>query len=133
MVRNLVRLLTVLVAFTLFAGMSFAQGGSDAGTKQGTDTTKSSSKKGTKTPKSKQVDINSATKEQLTAVSGIDDATADKIIAGRPYKTKKDLVTTNILTQDQYDKVKDQLVAHGGKGTKKGSDAMKKDDSMKKK
>ncbi|MGH9570187.1 MAG: helix-hairpin-helix domain-containing protein, partial [Candidatus Angelobacter sp.] len=84
---------------------------------------KKSSKKASTTPKSKQVDINSATKEQLTA-TGLDDATAQKIIDGRPYKTKKDLVTKNILSQDQYDKVKGALVAHGGRA-KKGASAKK--------
>ncbi len=135
MIRNIVRIVTLVCAVTLFAGLGFAQG---AGTTSGqADTTKKSSKKAkSSTPKSKQVDINSATKEQLTAVSGIDDATAQKIIDGRPFKTKRDLVTKNILTQDQYDKVKDQLVAHGGmkKGAKKGAakgDDMKKDDMKK--
>jgi DNA uptake protein ComE-like DNA-binding protein len=69
--------------------------------------------------------VNSATKEELTAVPGIGDATAQKIIDGRPYKTKKDLVTKNILTQDEYDKVKGQLVAHGGKKSAKKAAATK--------
>jgi DNA uptake protein ComE-like DNA-binding protein len=116
MIRNIVRIITVLCALGVLSGITFAQAG---GTDQ--STTSSSTKKSTKTKKSssKKVDVNSATKEDLTA-TGIDDATAQKIIDGRPYKTKRDLVTKNILTQDQYDKVKDQLVAHGGK-TKKGA------------
>lgn len=129
MIRNFVRIVTVLCAFTLFAGAAFAQGASTSSGQA--DTSKKSSSKSTKssTPKSKQVDINSATKEQLTAVSGIGDATAQKIIDGRPYTTKKDLVSKNILTQDEYAKVKDQLVAHGGKTKKssaKSSDTTKK-------
>jgi len=127
MIRNFVRIVTVLCALTLFAGAAFAQGASASSGQA--DTSKSSSKSTkSSTPKSKQVDINSATKEQLTAVSGIDDATAQKIIDGRPFATKKDLVTKNILTQDQYAKVKDQLVAHGGKkkSSAKSSDTTKK-------
>lgn len=122
MIRNSVRVLTAVLALCLFAGVSFAQ----AGTDQSSDTkgTSASSKKGKKSSStsdssskksSKKVDINSASKEDLAALPVIGDATAQKIIDGRPYKTKKDLVTKNILTQDQYDKIKDQLVAHGGK------------------
>jgi DNA uptake protein ComE-like DNA-binding protein len=121
MTRNVIRILTVICALMLFAGVSFAQGTAD---KTADKTATKSTKKGATTPKSKQVDINSASKDQLTAVSGIDDATAQKIIDGRPYKTKRDLVSKNIMTQAAYDKVKDQLVAHGGKASpKKGASA----------
>ena len=121
MIRNFVRLVTIACALAVFASLGFAQA---ASTSQSTSTSmKKSSKKVSTTPKSKQVDINSATKEQLTA-TGLDDATAQKIIDGRPYKTKKDLVTKNILSQDQYDKVKGALVAHGGRA-KKGASAKK--------
>jgi competence protein ComEA len=128
MIRNSVRILTVLCALCLFAGVTFAQ--TDQSEKKGTS---DSSKKGKKSDtssdssskksSSKKIDINSASKEDLAALPVIGDATAQKIIDGRPYKSKHDLVTKNILSQDQYDKVKDQLVAHGGKsgGTKKSS------------
>lgn len=119
MIRKMFRVVTVLCSLSLLTGVAFAQGASP------TPAQKSTPKK-TTTPKSKQVDINSATKEQLTAVSGIDDATAQKIIDGRPYKTKRDLVTKKILTQEQYDKVKDQLVAHGGKAKATPSPSPKK-------
>jgi competence protein ComEA len=110
MIRKFVQSLTVLCALSLFAGMAFAQAASPSPAPA-----KKSSSNASTTPKSKQVDVNSATKEQLTVISGIGDVTAQKIIDGRPYKTKKDLVTKGIMTQGQYDKVKDQLVAHGGK------------------
>lgn len=139
MIRNIVRIVTLVCAVTLFAGAAFAQGAGATSGQSDTSTKKSSKKAKSSTPKSQKVDINSATKEELAALPVIGDATAQKIIDGRPYKTKHDLVTKNILTQDEYDKVKDQLVAHGGmkKGTKKGaakSDDMKdmKKDDMKK-
>ena len=122
MIRNIVRIAAVFCALALFAGISYAQ---TVSASQSTSTSTKKSSKKAKTPKSQQVDVNSASKDQLTAVSGIDDATAQKIIDGRPYKTKKDLVSKNILTQDQYDKVKDQLVAHGGKKSKKSAAAAK--------
>lgn len=135
MIRNIVRIVTLVCAVTLFAGAAFAQGAGATSGQADTSTKKSSKKAKSSTPKSQQVDINSATKEELAALPVIGDATAQKIIDGRPYRTKHDLVTKKILTQDQYDKVKDQLVAHGGtkKGAKKGAktDDMKKDDMKK--
>lgn len=61
--------------------------------------------------KAEVVDLNSATKEQLMTLAGIGDKISDKIIAGRPYKGKDDLVAKKILTQAAYDKIKAQIIA----------------------
>jgi DNA uptake protein ComE-like DNA-binding protein len=66
---------------------------------------------------SSKLDINSATADQLKALPGIDAATAQKIIAGRPYHGKNDLVSKNIISKTEYDTIKDQIIAHRAPGT----------------
>ena len=58
-----------------------------------------------------KIDINTATADQLKAIPGIGDAYSKRIIDGRPYTAKNQLVSRGILPQGVYDKVKDQIVA----------------------
>jgi DNA uptake protein ComE-like DNA-binding protein len=57
------------------------------------------------------LDINTATREQLTSLPGVTDAEADGVIAGRPYDDPDQLVTRRILPKSKYDKISDRLKA----------------------
>lgn len=70
-----------------------------------------SGKSATKAPASKLIDINSATVEQLKTLPGINDGLAKKIVEGRPYRVKTDLVRKNTIPQAAYNKIAGLVIA----------------------
>jgi len=64
------------------------------------------------------IDLNSASKDELMTLPGVTEDVAEKIIAGRPYKSKAELSKKQILTKAEYSKVRAHVVArHETKST----------------
>jgi len=61
--------------------------------------------------KSKLIDINRASAEELMALKGIGEARAKAIIKNRPYARKDELVHQKIVPQSVYEDIKDEIVA----------------------
>src|SRR2546423_6615009 len=66
---------------------------------------------------SQKVDVNSASKEELDALPGIGGVYAQKIIDGRPYRSKNELVQKGVVPASTYDKIKGQITARQGNNT----------------
>ncbi len=67
--------------------------------------------------KGDKLDLNTASEADLDKLPGVGPAIAGKIIAGRPYSAKNQLMTKGILSQKQYDGLKDQVIAHRSSAT----------------
>ena len=112
-------LLTVCLAVTLSLAQATKKSDQKATTTKTTDqkaatkadTAKTETKTSGKTAPAGKMDINSASDADLQKLPGIGPATSAKIIAGRPYKTKRDLVTKKIITESEYTKITDNIIA----------------------
>jgi competence protein ComEA len=100
--KNLItRILVLVAAISMFSTFGAAQAPGS----------KAPAKAATAAASADLLDINSATKDQLDALPGIGAAYSQKIIDGRPYKMKTDLVKKKVLPQATYNKIKDKIIA----------------------
>lgn len=56
-----------------------------------------------------RVELNSAGRKRLRALPGISDDEADRIVANRPYDNRRDLVRKRIISEDEFERVKDYV------------------------
>jgi DNA uptake protein ComE-like DNA-binding protein len=62
-------------------------------------------------PRAGLVDLNTATATELKGLPGLSDTDSTKIIQGRPYTDKNQLVSRHVVSEATYDKIKDHVVA----------------------
>jgi competence protein ComEA len=107
------RLLTIAIAASALTLGAYGQAAKTAKDKITTDAKSAgnSAKNKAKAAASDMVDINNASAAQLDAIPGIGKAYSKKIIAGRPYANKSQLVSKGVLPQKVYDKVADKIIA----------------------
>lgn len=113
--RTASRALLLLMALALSSGIAQAQSKARGKAAVPSDATPQAGAAASPKPSGK-LDINTASKEELSALPGVGPVTAQKIIDGRPYRAKNDLVSRRIIGEKEYAKIKDQIIAHRVKG-----------------
>jgi competence protein ComEA len=98
------RMLSVVVALTFTAASGWAAD-PKAAVKQ------TPAPKQTVEKAAELIDLNTATKAQLMTLTGVEELTVQRIIRNRPYAKKDQLKSMKILTDQEYDRIKDRIIA----------------------
>lgn len=106
------RVALILLVVSLLCGATWAQGSSPSPKPKSMDAAAPAKKVAGKPV---LMDLNSATKEELAGLPGIGEAYSQKIVDGRPYRTKLDLVQKKIIPQATYDQIKGLVIAKQAK------------------
>ena len=110
MLRTLRNFLFLASLIVLVGSLAIAQAAASGQSSASTPSTSQSEKP--KTTTAPKVDINSASKDDLQKLPGIDSLSAQRIIDGRPYSRKDDLVKRNVLDKASYDAISAKIIAH---------------------
>lgn len=95
----------------LFLALALVYAQPKTGSSKSTKATSSSSSSKASGSSSKLVDLNSASREELEALPGIGKVYSQKIIDGRPYANKAQLVSRGIIPQATYNKMSALVIA----------------------
>jgi DNA uptake protein ComE-like DNA-binding protein len=114
--RHILRLIATSVFLLVGSALAFGQGQTKAPPSSPSTAAKADAASAKKV---ELLDLNSATKQSLMTLPGIGDALSQKIIDGRPYRAKNELVQKKILPEATYEKISSLIIA------KQGTDAAK--------
>ncbi len=113
---------TMILSLLLLAAPAFAQDKADTKTDAKAADAKSDAGAKPKKGKGKLMDINSASADELKTLPGITDELAGKIVAGRPYTGKDQLLKQNIVDKDEYAKIRPLIHAYQPKAGQGAAD-----------
>ena len=106
MKRNLYRVIAIIVSLLFISTIAFA-----ADPKAPAKPVPPAKPAVAQPAKAAIIDINTATKAELSALPGIGDVYSQKIIDGRPYAKKDQLKSKKIIPGTTYDKIQDKIIA----------------------
>ncbi len=111
-----VRLSSVLwLVLGLLGSSSAVLPGSPGSVSAATQATSQATPQGKTVPQGDLIDINTATPDQLKTLPGIGEAYARRIVAGRPYTAKNQLVSRGVIPLSAYNNISPRIVARRAK------------------